>query len=150
MNIIEEYIRCKEDFEYFRDNYIKIQNKGGEKIYLSIPITGRDLYEVKECADNFKSMINKIYQMPVEVITPFDVIPLSEKKPYAQMMGECIAVLLTCDLAYFAPFYEFSKGCMLEMDTCKRYDIPVHHIGEKDKNPFINKNSSEEFDIRFT
>lgn len=88
-----------------------------KKLYLSLPITGRKLGEVKEYARGAKEMLQSY---GYEVITPFEINPNSEE-PYSRLMGQCIEVLLECDAAYFCIGWQRSKGCMAEFEVARIY-----------------------------
>ncbi|MBD5414859.1 MAG: DUF4406 domain-containing protein [Bacteroides sp.] len=87
------------------------------KIYLSIPITGYDIEEVKARAELIKRLISSEDN---EVITPFDVCPETDK-PYAYYIGRDIEALLECDAIYMASGWEKSKGCTLEYNVASLY-----------------------------
>lgn len=86
-----------------------------KKVYLSLPISGRELEEAKEYASKMKERLT--YQ-GYEVITPFEINPNSEE-PYSRLMGRCIEVLLECDAAYFCIGWQRSKGCMAEFEIAR-------------------------------
>lgn len=93
------------------------------KIYVSLPITGHHIDEVKLRAEEIKESI--LAESPdSEVITPFDVCPETDK-PYSYYMGRDIEVLLCCDTIYLADGWENSKGCRLERAAADIYGIEV-------------------------
>ena len=88
-----------------------------KKLYISLPITGRDLDSAKREAENYK----RFYECAgYDVITPFDVSPDSEK-PYSYHMGRDIETLLECDAVFFVYGFHHSKGCNLEYAAAKIY-----------------------------
>lgn len=86
-----------------------------KRIYISIPISGHDLEEVKEKARKAK-MVSHWY----DVITPFDVCPEPDK-PYSYYMGKDIEALLECDAIYLCDGWQNSKGCMAEFEVARIY-----------------------------
>ena len=82
------------------------------KIYISLPITGYDLQERKQYAENVKNRLKQIYP-DGEIITPFDVCA-DPSLPYEELIGKDIAALLTCDMVYVCNGSNHSKGCRLE------------------------------------
>ena len=68
------------------------------KIYISLPITGYDLQERKQYAENVRSRLQQIYP-DGEIITPFDVCA-DPSLPYEELIGKDISALLTCDMVY--------------------------------------------------
>lgn len=89
-----------------------------KKLYISIPITGHPIEDVKARAYELKEMLSV---EGWEVITPFDVVPDEEiahipntEEKYAYCMGKDIEALLLCDAVFFANGYVRSKGCMIE------------------------------------
>lgn len=62
------------------------------RLYISIPISGHDIEEVKKRANEIKESFIPYYD---EVLTPFDVC--NEKdKPYQYYMGRDVEALLCC------------------------------------------------------
>lgn len=89
-----------------------------KKLYISIPITGHPIEDVKARAYELKEMLSV---EGWEVITPFDVVPDEEithiedpEAKYAYCMGKDIEALLKCDAVFFANNWEVSNGCMAE------------------------------------
>lgn len=92
-------------------------------IYLSIPISGMPINEVKEKANEYKRTLEVEY-LDYDIYTPFDVVG-EENKEYGYYMGKDIEFIIQyADLVIFVYDYNESKGCNLEFETAKIYDIP--------------------------
>ena len=87
-----------------------------KRIYISIPISGHDLEEVKEKARKAKIRVSHW----CDVITPFDVCPEPDK-PYSYYMGKDIEALLECDAIFLCEGWQNSKGCMAEFEVARIY-----------------------------
>ncbi|WP_304184604.1 DUF4406 domain-containing protein [Phocaeicola plebeius] len=88
-----------------------------KKLYISIPISGKDITEVKLHLDIVKNgLVSKLY----EPVTPFDVSSDSNAS-YAEHMGRDIQALLECDAVYFCRGWQDSKGCQAEYEVAKIY-----------------------------
>lgn len=98
------------------------------KIYISLPITGYDLQERKQYAENVKEKLQQVYT-DSEIITPFDVNPNSSL-PYEELIGKDIAALLTCDMVYVCNGSNYSKGCRLERYAALIYGIIIARKGD--------------------
>ncbi|MDR0575629.1 MAG: DUF4406 domain-containing protein [Tannerella sp.] len=92
-----------------------------KKLYISIPISGRDIERVKKEADAWKSVFANDY----EVITPLEINPEQDGRRYSQLMGKDIEVLLDCDAIFMCPGWVKSKGCNAEYQIARIYDIEV-------------------------
>lgn len=88
-----------------------------KKVYISIPISGKDISEVKLHLDIVK---NGLVSNGYEPITPFDVSP-DFNASYAEHMGRDIQALLECDAVYFCRGWQDSKGCQAEYEVAKIY-----------------------------
>lgn len=88
-----------------------------KKMYLSFPITGRCLADVKVYARRVKK---KWTDKGYDVVTPFEVAP-AEGMPYAYYMGRDIEALIGCDGVIFCPDWFSSRGCRLEFDAAQIY-----------------------------
>nr|DAM03154.1 MAG TPA: deoxyribosyltransferase [Caudoviricetes sp.] len=91
-----------------------------KKLYISLPITGHPIDEVKKQAETYKNLWCKKYK----VITPFDICP-DQDKSYSHYMGKDIEALLECDLIYMSPGWVHSKGCNAEYQIAKIYGIKI-------------------------
>ena len=94
-----------------------------KRIYISIPISGHDLEEVKEKARNIRECL--LYDVfgfkkGLDIITPFDVCSEPDK-PYSYYMGKDIEALLECDAIYLCEGWQNSKGCMAEFEVARIY-----------------------------
>ena len=98
------------------------------KIYISLPITGYDLQERKQYAENVKNRLQQIYP-DGEIITPFDVCA-DPSLPYEELIGKDIASLLTCDMVYVCNGSNHSKGCRLERYAALIYGIIIARKGD--------------------
>ena len=97
-----------------------------KRVYISIPISGHDLEEVKAKARDIREWVlwdefglEKGFHRP-DVITPFDVCPEPDK-PYSYYMGKDIEALLECDAIYLCEGWQHSKGCMAEFEVARIY-----------------------------
>lgn len=80
------------------------------KIYISIPITGRDIDEVAEVLDFYKGYITGLGHTPV---SPLD-IGHTDPEDYPAVIGTDITALLVSDAVIFLSGWHNSKGCRLE------------------------------------
>lgn len=89
-----------------------------KKIYISIPISGLPVEEVKKRASELKEALTS---GNTEAVTPFDVCPdadvpenYSDKARYAYFMGRDIEALLNCDAVFMCNGWQTSNGCRAE------------------------------------
>lgn len=88
------------------------------KVYISLPISGHDIEQVKKRAEEVKL---RIQNDRVEAVTPFDVC--NEKdRPYSYYMGRDIEALIECDGIYVCNGWHLSKGCQAEVHVAVVYD----------------------------
>lgn len=92
-----------------------------KRIYISIPITGHPIQEVKERA---KWLKNGLTVNEFTAITPFDVCT-EENKPYSYYMGRDIEALLECEIVFFSKGWQQSRGCRAEYEIAKIYDKEI-------------------------
>lgn len=88
------------------------------KVYISLPISGHDIEQVKKRAEEVKL---RIQNDRVEVITPFDVCD-EKDRPYSYYMGRDIEALIECDGIYVCNGWHSSKGCQAEVHVAVVYD----------------------------
>ena len=94
------------------------------RIYISIPISGKDLATQRAKATE---IADKIRLLGHEPINPFDTPEpqgdLSDREKYAYFMGEDIKRLLMCDAIFMCEGWQKSKGCMVEWDVAYTNNI---------------------------
>lgn len=88
-----------------------------KRIYISLPISGRNIEEVKKACLDAKAKIEKC---GYEAVSPLEVSD-NPSATYSEHMGKDIAALLDCDAAVFLDGWMGSKGCTLEFYTCQIY-----------------------------
>ena len=83
------------------------------KVYISLPVTGTSDY--KERAEAIEKVLT---EQGHTVINPVKVCEnLPKDTTHKEIMNICISMLDMCDVAVFAPGWEHSTGCTLEMCT---------------------------------
>ena len=88
------------------------------KLYISLPITGRVLNDVKLYAKVIKE---RWTLKGFDVITTFDVV--ANEQDYAVCMGKDIEALLKCDGIVMCSDWFCSKGCRLEYTAAEIYGL---------------------------
>ena len=110
-------------------------------VYISIPITGLDLYTQRTNAAEVAELISSHGHEPVN---PFDSpeppADLSERERYAYFMGEDIKQLLMCDAILMCAGWPFSKGCRMELSAAYSQRLKIYY-SEKE---FIRANNGKE------
>lgn len=119
-----------------------------KKIYISLPITGRDFDEV----ESEILYVSGVLEMKgYHVVTPidFDVNPDLDK-PYHELLGNDIKALMECDEICLCPGWEKSKGCQLEHFAAKLWDKEIMEFEKlKENKEDMNKKklNLKEFDL---
>lgn len=87
------------------------------KVYISLPITGHPIDEVRKKADLAKQQLSDMGHEPV---SPLDVSP-DPDAPYNEHIGRDISALLQCEAVLFLDGWMTSRGCRLEMEAALIY-----------------------------
>ena len=91
------------------------------RIYISLPISGRDIEDVESA---IKSAAAQIEKHGFKAVSPLEVSPDPESS-YAVHIGRGITELLECDAALVLSGWVESKGCALEMEAARIYDKKI-------------------------
>lgn len=94
---------------------------GRKKCYISIPITGRDIDEVKREIDSLKHVLRNNEYIP---ISPFDR-EVDFNATHEQHMREDFKLLLDCDAILMARNWEHSIGCRAELNVALTCGIKI-------------------------
>ena len=92
-----------------------------KKCYISIPITGREIEEVKREIDSLKLVLRNNEYTP---ISPFDR-EVDFNATHEQHMREDIKLLLDCDAILMARNWEYSIGCRAELNVALACGIKI-------------------------
>ena len=95
-----------------------------QKLYLSIPISGRD-YETQKAIAAIHQQ--KFEQFGYKVVNPFELTP-EQGNTDAYYMGRCIEALLTCQVIFMCDGWRESKGCRTEKYAAQQYGIPRIYV----------------------
>lgn len=91
--------------------------KEKEKVYISLPISGRDLTRVRKEAEIIRGHLENA---GYSAVTPFDVYA-GPHPGYADYMASDIRLIFDCDAVCFAWDWQESKGCRLERAAAEIY-----------------------------
>lgn len=83
------------------------------KVYISIPITGKDIEVQKKYADDMAKFLTKAGHTPV---LPFDN-GLDESASYEEHIKADLKLLLDCNAILMCKDYHLSNGCLFEFDV---------------------------------
>lgn len=98
------------------------------KIYISIPISNRDLAAQQATARDIADKLRELGHEPVNPLdTPEAPKGLSEKEQYAYYMGEDMKQLLTCDAVYLCKHWNESRGCQTEQSAARINGIKIFY-----------------------
>ncbi len=96
-----------------------------QKLYLSLPITGREAEERRAYAAEIIDFI--AHTMPwYEVVNPLDN-KLDYDVHWSKHMKVDIQMLLECDAIYMCTDWQWSHGCKLEHDIATSCGLDVHY-----------------------
>lgn len=91
------------------------------KIYISLPITGREK-EAREKADRVKTMLSKMGHAP---INPFEIY-VGPNATEGQYMGADITALIDfADAIFLCKGWKESKGCQVEAKVAEVYNKKI-------------------------
>lgn len=92
-----------------------------KKVYISLPISGHSLDDVRSRIEEASELLKAKGYIPV---SPLEV-QSNLNAPYSELMGNDIKALLECDAIMLLDGWENSKGCQLEKYAAKLYRKPV-------------------------
>lgn len=87
------------------------------KVYISIPIAGKDEKKQREKADRIKAMLSK---KGYNVVNPFEIY--SGCSPtYYDYICQDLRALADCDVIFLCKDWQTSKGCKVERFFAETY-----------------------------
>lgn len=91
------------------------------KVYISIPIAGRDIAAQRNFAANVAKSLAKSGHEP---LNPF-CNGLPEDTPRAEHMRKDLRMLLRCDAIVLCHGWKYSVGCLLECSVAKQCGMRI-------------------------
>ena len=91
------------------------------KVYISIPIAGRDIAAQRELADAVAKVLAASGHEP---LNPF-CNGLPEDAPRAEHMRKDLRMLLRCNAIALCPGWKYSVGCLLECSVAKQCGMAI-------------------------
>lgn len=91
------------------------------KVYISLPITGKDLQQQKRHADDVAAFLLTAGFTPVN---PFNN-GLGGDAPYEEHMKADLRLMLDCDAVCLCNGYHYSKGCLFERDVAVKCGMAI-------------------------
>ena len=93
------------------------------KVYISLPITGRDIERVRVDIDYVASRLREQGHEPV---SPLEINADNLDAPYAELLGNDIRALLDCKAIVLLDGWKNSKGCRLEKEAATIYGLELY------------------------
>lgn len=96
-----------------------------KRIFLSLGFSGRKEEDVRNDIDKAKKLISLDFKNEeIEFVHNYDYIGNNR----IECLGEAIKKISTCDCVYFIDNWWKHKGCVIEYEVCKNYEIPIKSI----------------------
>ena len=113
-----------------------------KRVFLSLPMSGRDssnvFEELEEMSEVVKRMILKDDELEfvANIMEHDDLYELTNalhdctdfRNESVGYLGFALVLLASCDLAVFSKNWQYARGCKIEHEVCKLYNIPIHYI----------------------
>lgn len=99
-------------------------SKDVKKVFISTPITGFEIKQVRANCNNAKEILKAQYPN-IEFISPFDIDWVPDM-PDSWYMGRDIEALIDCDAIISMNGWIKSKGCLVERFTANIYGLKIY------------------------
>lgn len=94
------------------------------KIFISQPMNGKTDEDIVAKREALIALAKEKYG-EVEVIDSFPKDPELEAKGQIAMLGHSISMMADADLVVFAKDWTRARGCRVEQQVAKQYEIPI-------------------------
>lgn len=96
-----------------------------KKLFISQPMTGKTDEEIRREREKAIQAAREMLDDDVEVLDSY--FPDFNGSPL-EYLGRVISMLADADIMYFAPGWEYSRGCRIEHECAIVYDIDtIYH-----------------------
>lgn len=99
------------------------------RVFISQPMTGRTLDEVKKERQDIESIMHELDDglstkgISVKVIDSFDEQAFIEGRNPLDCIGDCIKKMSEANIVVFAPGWDKSRGCRIEHQCAVEYQL---------------------------
>lgn len=97
-----------------------------KKVFISVPMNGREEFDIRIDIKRASENIRKIYGEDVEIIHNYDCVA-PENAGRLWYLGEAIKQLGKCDICYFVDGWAESNGCRIEHEICDLYEVDIFY-----------------------
>lgn len=112
------------------------------RVYVQVPVSGRDFEEaLKECDERCTDIAAKGH----EAVNPLRVLDIPRDTASREAIGQCVALLMTCDAIYAHPNVtdpsekeKISAGCLAEACAALAYGLKFIWDNKHDDGEVMN------------
>lgn len=134
------------------------ENELKKRVFLSLPMSGRDISnqidELEEMSEVVKKIILKDDELEfvANLMDHDDLYELTNtlhdctdfRNESVGYLGFALILLASCDLAVFSKNWQYARGCKIEHEVCKLYNIPIHYITDEEIKDMYDKIRKED------
>ena len=97
------------------------------KVFISQPMREQTEEAILKARSEAVKKVKSMYGEDVEILNSFfdDFNTSNVKNSAIAYLAKSIAVLAKADIAYFCKGYENTRGCMIEYEIAKAYNIKI-------------------------
>ena len=100
--------------------------ENNSKVFISVGMSGRDEKDVRNDIMRISNRIIGLGFDGITIIHNYDCVrPADCENNHLWYLGEAIKQLGECDVCYFCKGWENHRGCLVEFEVCKLYDIEI-------------------------
>lgn len=99
-------------------------------IFISQPMSSKTHEEILECQEQTTKKIKNLFGEDTVVIdsyTPYTADTIDEIPEHLRLLAKAINKLADADGAYFTKGWEKSRGCRIEHECCKLYELEIYY-----------------------
>lgn len=95
------------------------------KLFISIPMKGRTTEEIRYQMIKDKLRLEQMFDVEFELIDSCieEDAPEDTVHPALWFMGKSISMMADADVVYFSKGWEGARGCLIEQEIAKAYNI---------------------------
>ena len=94
-----------------------------KRLFISQPMRGKTIEEIMVARENAVEIAKRFIREDVEVIN--SIIPDADCLPPLECLAECLKLMATADVAFFAEGWDRARGCMIEHLCASEYGLIV-------------------------
>ena len=95
------------------------------KVMISMPMNGRETEDIKKDMEKYKKEFAKLHIDTVNSLFDAEFCKTNYNTPALYYLAKSIDMIGRVDAVFFAKDWKFARGCKIEREVCRAYEVKI-------------------------